>query len=675
MVTFAQSDLILNGQDDIYRQTATPVMLAHFENNTIFANGKNVQNLRGGQLLSSGKAVKALAVNPAGGSFAVVKDQKKAAVEVYDFWGENRKLGTVKMKDMPTALCYTADGTRLVVADEKSQLNFFRLNDYRLNDALILPFVATRIVSSDNGAFLAVTDGSQVSVIEADTKNVASSFSATAGVTDIDFSADSKEMAVLTNDGMMTIYETRTFSQKQQVSSLGESRACDYHPAGKYVSVVTGEQRIAMVNLVNDAERYYVDTEGTGVTDAFFTKDARGGIYLVYNTDDAIHYKQTNELPPYLTKLLEDEVQNRMAEWEKRMPEETDEQYMMRVNDETRAAQMRLFEEEVATRMALDFGTTPAQHMTLGNYNPETNMMALDFDNMPTVYIDVPRQELQYFMNPDDIELRNPIYGVGKNDKFELLYADVYNKNTGKTYTFNNRERKSLDYLAEDNRFLPLDVAQQGARDEMKLDEMKNEMVTTAMVDKKLTDHTKISVSTKTIRETGADGKLHVNYKVSFDYAVDAAFSARDDFAPGRYHSKESAAAQTMLKIINEAMQKDFARYVKAGKKLKIVIKGSADASPIKKTLPYRGEYGNFNEAPIISDGQQKTVTVTKASGISTNEQLAFLRAMGMKDAMQKGVKALEKMTVEHETHVEQAEGVGGKYRRINVDYIFEDAF
>ena len=69
------------------------------------------------------------------------------------------------------------------------------------------------------------------------------------------------------------------------------------------------------------------------------------------------------------------------------------------------------------------------------------------------------------------------------------------------------------------------------------------------------------------------------------------------------------------------------------------------------------------------------TLNVTKASGIRTNEELAFLRAMGMKNAMQKGVQALKTMDTSYETHVEEAEGVGGQFRRIFVDYIFEDAF
>lgn len=671
MLTMAQNDLILNGQDDAYRQAIVPALMGHYQNNTIFANGKLVENLRGGKLLSSGKAVKSLAVSPAGGSFAVVREKVKN-VDVYDLWRSGRKLGSAKMKNVPVACSYTADGTRLVVADKDGNLLLFRLNDFRLSDIVILHAPVSRLVAGST--MMAAFNENQVFVVDVNSKSVLAQLSAS-GVTDVNFSEGGQEVAVLTNDGQMTIYDTRTFSPKKTITALGEGRAMDYHPMGKYVSVVTGDQRIALLNLIDETERLYVDTEGSGVTDAFFVKDERGAYYLVYNTTDAVHYKMMNELPPYLTKLLDDEVQARMEQWERRMPEETDEQYMMRVNDETRAAQMRLFEEEVATRMALSMDVPAASQMTLGNYNPETRQMTLDLEGMPTIYIDVPREELRYFMKPDDIELRNPIYGVGKNDKFELLYADVYNKHTGKTYTFNNRERKSLEFLGEDNRFLPLEVAQQGLKDEMALDEMKNEVVSTAKTDKKLTDHTKINVSTKTLTETDADGRRHVNYQVSFDYSVDAEFSAREDFAPGHYKAEQSAAAQTMLSIINQAMQKDFARYAQPGKKVKVVIKGSADAAPIKRTLPYGGEYGDFTEEPIFSNGEQTYVTVSKKSGISDNEQLAFLRAMGMKDAIKKGVKVMEQMNVDYVTHVEQAEGIGGEFRRIFVDFIFEDAF
>ena len=67
------------------------------------------------------------------------------------------------------------------------------------------------------------------------------------------------------------------------------------------------------------------------------------------------------------------------------MPGETLEEYNLRVNDETRAQQMRLFEQEIATRMADNL--VEKSEVTLGNYNPNSNMLAVDFNTMPTIYL------------------------------------------------------------------------------------------------------------------------------------------------------------------------------------------------------------------------------------------------------------------------------------------------
>lgn len=119
----AQESLVLNGTDEAYQQTATPVFLGNYQNNTIFVAGKNVSNLRGGQLLSSNKQIRSLAVCPVGTTFAVVRDQEKW-VDIYDLWSKNKKVGRAKLNDVVTACCYSSDGMRLAVSDEKGQLSF-----------------------------------------------------------------------------------------------------------------------------------------------------------------------------------------------------------------------------------------------------------------------------------------------------------------------------------------------------------------------------------------------------------------------------------------------------------------------------------------------------------------------------------------------------------------------
>lgn len=669
----AQDAVRLNGQDDAYPQETTPTQLVNYQNDCYFVNKKGVLNTRGGVLLSA-KQVGNLSVNPTGSTFAVIRNVgKDKTVMVYDLWKANKKIAKVSLKEAAISSCYSADGTRLFVCDEKGNVGIFRCLDYKQVSNIQLSSSASRMVVSNDGHYLAATSGGEISIIDVSTSTVSKHITAGAEINAVNFSEDSKEMAVLTSNGVLTVFNTTDFSQKQQLGALGDARDCNYHPQGKYVSVITGDSRIALVNLVDQNDRMYVDTDGAGVTEVFFCQDSRGGIYMVYNTEGAIHYKLMNELPPYLTKMLDDELQLRMAEWEKRMPDESLEQYQMRVNDDTRSMQMRLYEEEIATRMAMDMGG--ATLMALDSYNPETNMMALDMGNMPDIYINVPKEEVGYFMSTDDIEIRNAIYGIDQNDKLEMVYADVYNKKTGKTYTFNNRDRQSLDYLINDDRFIPLAYVQQGVADEMKLDELRQDVVTTSMQNKSISEHTNISVSTKTIPLTDADGTKHVNYQVSFNYAVDAQFSEREDFAPGRYKAEQSSAAQTMLSIINQAMQKDFAQYTGAGKKVKVTITGSADAIPIKRIIPYKGEYGDFKDAPVYQNDELTSISVSRASGISTNEQLAFLRASGMKQNVSKNVSALKDMSAQYEIHIVQSEGIGGQYRRICVDFTFYDAF
>lgn len=669
----AQNEILLNGQESSFPQKSVPHNLLNYQNDCYFLSNNGILNTKGGKLLT-GKNIGDFSVNPAGTTFAVIANVgKDKVVKVYDLWKSGRKVGKAKLTNPAVSSTYSSDGTRLYVCDNTGTINIFRASDFKQVGSAQADMVSHKMTVSNDGRFLALTDGNAITILNASTNNIQKHISVGNEITAFDFSENSQELAVLTANGMLTVFDTNDFSQKHQVAALGAARDLDYHPQGKYVSVVTGDSRIALINLVDKDERMYVNADGTGVTDVFFCKDARGGIYMVYNTEDAVHYKLMNELPAYLSKMLDDEVKLRMEEWEKRMPEESLDEYRMRVNDETRQMQMRLFEEEIATRMAMDMGG--AKLMALESYNPETNMMALDMGNMPDIYIQVPREEVIYFMNTDDVEIRNAIYGVGKNDKLEMVYADVYNKKTGKTYTFNNRERQSLEYLTSDDRFIPLEYVQQSAMDEMKLDEIKQTAITAAMKNKSISEHTKINVSTKTISEVDGAGKKHVNYQVSFDYTVDASFSEREDFAPGKYQAEQSAAAQTMLSIINQAMQKDFASYTGAGKKVKVTITGSADAIPIKRTIAYRGEYGDFVDAPVVENGAPTTITVTKASGISANDQLAFLRASGMEKNISTNVSALKNMQTEYEKHVVQAEGVGGQYRRISVNFTFYDAF
>lgn len=275
----------------------------------------------------------------------------------------------------------------------------------------------------------------------------------------------------MTADGQCNVYDTRTFQVTYHYEALGAAESCFFHPENKYLAVVTGDQRIAIINLLNEKDRHYVDAQNPGVTYVNFVRNADKGVYLVYNTKNSIVFNPVFFLSPNRQEILKNELQSRMAEWMKRMDGESLEDFNARVNDETRMTQMRLFETEIATRMAENLLTT--SEVKVGNYNQEMGMLTLDFNTMPSIYLSVPAAQLDDFMDPGALQFANTKYCVNDKDEFELVYTEVTNPKTGNKYVFDNRERKSLAFLESDENFVPFAQLQTSQMEELKLEEIK----------------------------------------------------------------------------------------------------------------------------------------------------------------------------------------------------------
>ena len=68
-------------------------------------------------------------------------------------------------------------------------------------------------------------------------------------------------------------------------------------------------------------------------------------------------------------------------------------------------------------------------------------------------------------------------------------------------------------------------------------------------------------------------------------------------------------------------------------------------------------------------------ITVTQADGITENEQLAFLRAVGMEKHITMNIPSFSTMNTDYRHYIKLTEGKGGEYRRISVELTFVGAF
>lgn len=638
-----------------------------------YKNGSKVYNTRNFMLCKASNPISSFKINPAGTSCAVLSlKDGESKIAIYDLWLEQKRWAQLKNVTSASTIEYMPNARGLVVATD-TELLMCDAKSGVIEDRIAIPFIATQLKVSPNLYHIAATDGHQIMVWNIENKSVRTTLNYSSVVNDIDFSDDSKSFGVLTDDGQLSIYDTQNYSLSQQFDSMGEALCCLFHPEGKYVAVLCSDKRIALVNLKNNSDRNYINNPIGGISDMRFIKDYHGNIMLLYNTNSSVYYSQLGMLTPNYTRLLSDELDDRMNIWMKQMPDESLMEYELRVNDKSREEQMHLFESEIATRMAEHL--LSSSEISLGNYNMESQMMELAFDNLPPIFLEMPQEDVNEYLDVENLEFINVKYGLTENDTFEIIYADVVNTITGKSYVYDNMDRRSIEYLKFEEDFVPLEIIQQSNMQELRLQEVKENVMNVAKEQKTISDHTNITAKANVQSSTNADGEKILNYEVDFSYTVEAGFSAQEDFGPGRYFIEESGAAMSMMEVIRQAIEGELAPHVKSGAKLKIDITGMADALPINGRISYDGRYGEYEGEPIYKNRNLSNITVKKSEGISENEQLAFVRALGVKTHLIKSIPSLSTMNIEYAYHIEVNQHKGGEYRRINVHLTFIDAF
>lgn len=692
---FAQNDNSLEKR--VFKLKYQPSFIDNYSYKVFYLSNGKVYNLMNFALAERLKNVSQLACQPGGATCAVLVVQgeselkKKLAqlknkgaatpgkteswVEIYNTETTNQSMGTIKDGSAFVSISYTPDGKALAAGTATNELKFYDTKQYQQYMAMNVGVVPTLVALSENNYYAAVSDGSSVEVWNLEGKTIRTTISAGGNITSLAFSGDNSMLAVLSADGTASIYETRSFTQRHTFSGMGSAVSCYFHPGNKYLGVVTDANTIVLQNILNSTDRTEVKSFNGGVSNVRFVQDINNDdkSYMLYPSGAGVIMQALSGLSANHLQKLSTSVNDKMNEWMKMMEGESMEDYRIRVNDETRAKQQLAFEHEVATEMAGDM--IAAQTVTLGNYNAQKNLLAVEFDGMPSIALDIPKNEVASFGNGADLSFSNTVYGVNENDQFEVIYTEVLNAKTGKKYVYDNLDRKSVTAMSVDEGFVPLDLVQQSSMEEMKLKDIRKQVVEAAQKDNKITDKTEINVNTEVLSDVDASGKRIMNYKVSYGYEVKKEYVAREDFPSGRYKTKESNAAMSMLKIVKQAFETDFAQYIKPGKRIRIKVTGSADAAPILGKIAYDGSYGDFANELIYKNGQLANISVSKTSGVTENEQLAFLRAIGVKSYIDNNITALKDMVCDYQYNIELSEKTGGEFRRINVEFLFMDAF
>ena len=626
------------------------------------------------------RKIERIVFNPTGSSIALLR--AKNPISIYSFRDRNKKLfelkekrKKLKAKPMPVSMCYSADARSFIVGNSLGEIVIYDTKEYMPLAYIQGEAPATALAMSSNNYFIAAAVGQNINIWNFQTKELRKAIPMPAVVKEVTFSPDAALLAVTTDDNHLTIIDTKNWDKVDIFDKLGGTLSSpSFHPEGKYISVVKDGKNIEIINLKNGVvEQDIVDPTGGVTGGRFFKNNQNSEVFLLTNRTKQMVFWDANGLNPFYGKIMGREVDAKMNEWVKMMQGESMEDYAIRVNDETRIKQQQLFAQEVATALAGD--RISMDNPFIDGYDASNNMLNIGFKGLPSIGLEVPSNEAGDFKD-GKMKFSNAVYVLNDKDEFELAYVEVTNETTNKVYIYDNIGRTKLTALEADENFVPLEIMQQATREDAQLAEIKEQVIEEKKQDKLITDNTQINVKTEVIPGVDANGKKILNYKVGYQYEViNKEFSAKEDFPSGGYNIERSNAAMSLMKIIKNAFEGDFAKYLSEGKQVKVIITGSADAAPIRGRLAYDGRYGEFVDEPYYKDGNLDNITVTKAGGITQNEQLALMRAAGVKTYIEKNVTTLGNTKNEYEYHVEVAKERGGEFRKINVEFVIMDAF
>lgn len=192
----------------------------------------------------------------------------------------------------------------------------------------------------------------------------------------------------------------------------------------------------------------------------------------------------------------------------------------------------------------------------------------------------------------------------------------------------------------------------------------------------------KMGVQPNVVLQKSPEGRDELNLELEFSYQTKSPEELQftvskntDDYPAGAYLPTQSKACKTTLTFIKNKVDNELAEYFTKGTDVTITITGVTDGTPIRSAIPYKGEYGDFENLMIYLNNDIDEVTVTKKGGITTNAQLAFLRTQGVKKYLETYVDNLQKTNNRYQIYAVEHKEKGSQFRKISVKFTIHKAF
>ncbi len=241
------------------------------------------------------------------------------------------------------------------------------------------------------------------------------------------------------------------------------------------------------------------------------------------------------------------------------------------------------------------------------------------------------------------------------------LWAQVGEKSLNRRYQ--NEIRDSLAQV----------VAERGRE----MQRTAENLLTALPNNEKLYDESYMTVEAELIDTVYTDGTLHLDLLYRISYNCRHLEGWTDDYPLGAFDVDSSNSCRAICRLTKRFVETTLRDVATAGREVDITISSSADGTEFSSQMPYDGRYGDFRYCPTTFNGERIRISVDRATGISNNCQLAYLRTQSVKAFLEENIEALKKTRNRYQFVTQSYKDSINThyYRRSSIEIRFYDVF
>ena len=209
---------------------------------------------------------------------------------------------------------------------------------------------------------------------------------------------------------------------------------------------------------------------------------------------------------------------------------------------------------------------------------------------------------------------------------------------------------------------------------EKKMNKQIQQMLINLPNAEKLYDETFVRITTEVREDTTEEGTPEINFVYNISYNCHHFEGTEDDYPSAAYLWNTSNSCRAICNLTRTMIDDELKDLFSSGRRTTVTITSTTDAAEITH-IEYKGEYGDFRYMPAVFNDENVRISVDQKEGITTNAQLAYLRARSVQSYLEENVASLKKTNNEYHHITRCFDMTGPHYRRSSLQIVVHGAF